>query len=99
MGVDGVGILVGPSSHPLYSQAVIICPTMNWLEEPIGPEGPAQLGTLGASRVTDGRGTFAEYLVAGEGEIVECPKHFSGRGLVGWSEAAAIPLGGLTAYR
>jgi NADPH:quinone reductase-like Zn-dependent oxidoreductase len=99
MGADAVGILLSPSSHPLYSQPVLVSSAVNWIADPIAPEGPAQFGILGATSVTEGRGTFAEYLVVGEGDVVECPKHFRERGRDGWSEAAAVPLGGLTAYR
>lgn len=62
------------------------------------------LSTLGLSShvyatQTEGRGTFAQYIVVGKDDVVACPKHFLNRGMEGWSEAAATPLGALTAYR
>lgn len=48
---------------------------------------------------TGGRGTFAEYVVVGKEDVVACPEHFVGKGKEGWEKAAAVPLGGLTAYR
>ncbi|KAK4699127.1 hypothetical protein P7C70_g7138, partial [Phenoliferia sp. Uapishka_3] len=40
-----------------------------------------------------------DYVCVGKEDVVECPVHFLGRGMEGWSEAASVPLGGLTAYR
>jgi NADPH:quinone reductase-like Zn-dependent oxidoreductase len=42
---------------------------------------------------TGGRGTFADFICVGKDDVVECPKHLRKE------EAAATPLGALTAYR
>lgn len=96
MGADAVGIVL-TRDHPLHDQAVLVAPAVGWLSSPLGPEG--DWGILGSQRQTGGRGTFSEYIVVGKDDVVAAPKHFAGRGKEGWSEAAALPLGGLTAYR
>lgn len=89
--------MVSPN-HPLSNQAVLISTTVNWDSSPLAPEKPG-FGILGAVHPTGGRGTFAEYIVVGVDDVVACPAHFLGRGKEGWSEAASVPLGGLTAWR
>lgn len=96
MGADAVGIVVSPN-HPLTQQPVLVAPAVGWKSSPLGPE--SEYGILGSVRQTQGRGTFAEYVVVDDDCVVECPKHLLGRGREGTSEAAAVPLGGLTAYR
>lgn len=98
MGADAVGVVISPN-HPLSSQPVLIAPAINWLSSPTGPDAAAPFGILGSVKQTGGRGTFAEYIVVGAEDVVPCPAHFVGRGKEGWSEAAATPLGALTAYR
>ena len=66
---------------------VIINPNVGWGEN---PDFPAKSYTiLGMPQ----NGTFAEYLAVSEDRIEDKPSHLS------FSEAAALPLGGLTAYR
>ncbi|ORY84706.1 hypothetical protein BCR35DRAFT_303044 [Leucosporidium creatinivorum] len=96
MGADAVGIVL-TRDHPLHDQPVLVAPAVGWLKSPLGPEG--DWGILGSQKQTEGRGTFAEYIVVGKDDVVAAPAHFAGRGKEGWSEAAALPLGGLTAYR
>ncbi|KAL8287613.1 hypothetical protein RQP46_003471 [Phenoliferia psychrophenolica] len=98
MGADCVGVVVSPS-HPLSNKPVLVHSAVNWESDPDGPDGPGPFGILGAVGQTQGRGTFAEYVVVGAEDVVACPEHFVGRGMEGWSEAASFPLGGLTAYR
>lgn len=52
-----------------------------------------QFGILGSVKQTEGRGTYAEYLVVGKDDVIECPEHLS------VAEAATVPLGSLTSYR
>jgi NADPH:quinone reductase-like Zn-dependent oxidoreductase len=98
MGADAVGVVISPN-HPLSNKAVLVAPAINWLSSAEGPEGPAPFGILGSVKQTGGRGTFAEYIVVGAEDVVPCPAHLVGQGRTGWEGAAAVPLGGLTAYR
>ncbi|KAK4050680.1 hypothetical protein OIV83_003406 [Microbotryomycetes sp. JL201] len=100
MGADAVGICLTPN-HPLHNKHVLVAPAVNWLTSPFGPDqGPTKpFGILGAVKQTQGRGTFAEYVVVGKDDIIECPRHFVDGGKQGMAQAAALPLGGLTAYR
>ncbi|GAA5910240.1 hypothetical protein JCM6882_001783 [Rhodosporidiobolus microsporus] len=94
LGADAVGLLHTPSTHPLYSKRVLVAPSVGWVSSPLGPDVPGQAwGILGSVRQTGGRGTFAEFVAVDAGDVVECPEHLSRE------EAAAVPLGGLTAYR
>ncbi|GAA5853859.1 hypothetical protein JCM8547_007476 [Rhodosporidiobolus lusitaniae] len=94
LGADAVGLVLSPSSHPLYQRRVLLCPTVGWLSSPLGPDVPSQpWGILGSVKQTGGRGTFAEYVCVGKEDVVLCPEH------LGKDEAAVVPLGGLTAYR
>lgn len=94
LGADATGIVVAPSSHALHNKRVLIAPAENWLESPLGPDVDGkQFGILGSVKQTRGRGTYAEYIVVGEKEVIECPEHLSN------SQAAATPLGALTAFR
>lgn len=100
LGADAVGIVVSPKSHPLYSKHVLLSPSIGWASSPYGPDQPAiPFGILGSVKQTQGRGTFAEFIKLHQDDVVECPAHFLSRGMTGLSEAAACPLGGLTAYR
>ncbi|GAA5963942.1 hypothetical protein JCM21900_004078, partial [Sporobolomyces salmonicolor] len=93
LGADAVGILISPS-HPLHHKRVLIAPAENWLSSPLGPDVPGkQFGILGSVKQTGGRGTFAEYIAVSAEEVIACPKHLSD------DDAAAVPLGALTAYR
>ncbi|KAK4055015.1 hypothetical protein OIO90_003356 [Microbotryomycetes sp. JL221] len=100
LGADAVGVCLTPD-HPLHNKHVLVAPAVNWLESPLGPDQGANkpFGILGAVKQTGGRGTFAEYIVVGKDDIIECPKHFIDGGKTGLAQAAALPLGGLTAYR
>ncbi|SGZ32348.1 BQ5605_C040g11860 [Microbotryum silenes-dioicae] len=97
-GADAVGIVKSPN-HPLHNKAVLVAPAVNWLSSPLGPDQKQPFGILGNVRQTGGRGTFAEYVVVDKDDLIECPAHLTKGGKQGWCEAAAVPLGGLTAYR
>lgn len=83
LGADCVGMIISPG-HPLSNRYVLVAPAINWLSSPTGPEGPAPFGILGSVKQTGGRGTFAEYIVVGNEDVVECPAHFLGRGREGF---------------
>ncbi|GAA6010903.1 hypothetical protein JCM10207_003982 [Rhodosporidiobolus poonsookiae] len=94
LGADCVGLVLSPPSHPLYQQRVLVSPVVGWRASPLGPDVPGEpFGILGSVKQTQGRGTFAEFVKVGEDDVVKCPEHLSRE------QAAALPLGGLTAYR
>ncbi|KAI5478509.1 hypothetical protein MNV49_005037 [Pseudohyphozyma bogoriensis] len=97
MGADGVGIVISPS-HPLHNKVVLLCSNNNWEASPLAPEKPLQSGILGSMKLTGGRGTFAEYIVMDEKNVVECPEHLSGSE-ESLAVASSVPLGGVTAWR
>lgn len=90
LGSDGAGIVekVGDSSGDVWiGKEVIINPAMGWEED--SDAQPAGFSILGLPE----NGTFAEYVVVPVTNLYEKPAYLS------FEEAAAIPLGGLTAYR
>lgn len=104
MGCDGVGTIEGDSSGQLY----LIVPTRGWESDPDGPEaelpgakpevvnnklGGKGFGILGQTKPTGGQGTFAEYIEVEQDQLVKVPSHLSA------VQAAALPCGGVTAYR
>ncbi|GAA5948004.1 hypothetical protein JCM10213_007016 [Rhodosporidiobolus nylandii] len=93
LGADAVGILSSPG-HPLSGQRVLLAPSVGWNESSTGPDVPNQpFGILGGVSQTGGRGTYAEYIVVGKDDVIACPEHLTRE------QAAAVPLGALTAYR
>ncbi len=89
-GSDGAGVVtaVGPGADPAWvGREVIINPSFDW-----GASEHAQgekFSILGLPRP----GTLAEKIVVPVKQLTPKPTHLS------WEEAAALPLGGLTAYR
>lgn len=89
-GSDGAGIVssVGPGADTSWvGKQVIINPSFDW-----GPGEAAQgpkFSILGLPR----DGTFAERVAVPAGQLFEKPAHLD------WEHAAALPLGGLTAFR
>lgn len=90
LGSDGAGIVeeVGAGvSSDLIGNEVIINPNIDWGENPkVQSKSYSILGM-------PVNGTFAEYVEVEASKIHIKPAHLS------WEEAAAIPLGGLTAFR
>ena len=90
LGSDGAGVVeaLGDGTNPKWlDKEVLINPNVNWGEEP-------------AHQATDYRvlgmpdhGTLAEYICVHADKLHEKPA------LLNWEQAAALPLGGLTAYR
>ena len=89
-GSDGAGVVAelnGASGGVAIGDEVIINPACNW-----GEAERAQVDTfsiLGLPR----NGTLAEYVTVPVSQLSRKPAHLN------WSEAAALPLAGLTAYR
>lgn len=90
LGSDGAGLLasVGANVSPDFiGKEVLVNPNMNWGVNPAVQASDYHI----VGMPTDG--TFAEYLVVGVKQVFEKPTHLS------WAAAAALPLGGLTAFR
>ena len=90
LGSDGAGVVEAMGDEVdrgLIGKEIIINPNMNW-----GNNSQAQSADYHiVGMPTDG--TLAEYLVVDVNQLVAKPAHMS------WEEAAALPLGGLTAFR
>ncbi|WP_158887350.1 zinc-binding dehydrogenase [Amycolatopsis anabasis] len=88
LGADGAGVVAatGDGVALATGDEVIIDPTLGWADPAEVPEVPDILG--GPSD-----GTFAEYVVVPARNAVPKPAHLD------WSEAAALPLSAVTAYR
>ncbi|WP_143961522.1 zinc-binding dehydrogenase [Litoribacter populi] len=90
LGSDGAGVVkkLGRDVDPTWQEKeVIINPAMNWGENQKAQSKDFQI--LGMPS----HGTFAEFVVVKGDRLYTKPEHLS------WEEAAALPLGGLTAYR
>ena len=90
LGADGAGTVVklGDGVDASWNgKEVIIYPAYNWGENEQAPS--RQFRVLGMPDP----GTMAEYIAVPSNNLVEKPKYLS------WSEAAAIPVAGLTAWR
>ena len=88
LGSDGCGVVEEcPSDFNLIGQEVIICPSINWGDDPLH-QSP-QFHILGMPS----NGTFAEEIVVPVENIFAKPSHLSEE------QAAALPLAGLTAWR
>jgi len=88
LGSDGAGVVAaaGAGVRAEVGAEVVINPTLGWSEPDEVPEVPAILGV-------PTNGTLAEYVVVPAENVVPKPEH------LGWTEAAALPLAALTAYR
>lgn len=80
-------ILGSDGAGMLDGRKVIINPGLNWGEDERVQSDEFEV--LGMPK----NGTFADHLVVPEGNIYDMPEHLS------FEEAAALPLGGVTAYR
>ncbi|AFL85005.1 Zn-dependent oxidoreductase, NADPH:quinone reductase [Belliella baltica DSM 15883] len=90
LGSDGAGIVekIGKSVKTSWiGQEVIINPSNNWGEDPRAQA--KEFSILGMPE----NGTLAEFVKVKLGRVHTKPEHLS------WEEAAALPLGGLTAFR
>ncbi|GAB5522959.1 MAG: zinc-binding dehydrogenase [Roseivirga sp.] len=90
LGSDGAGVVEAVAdgmSKDLIGKEVLINPNMNWGDNPAVQASDYHIVGMPAN------GTFAEYIVVDEQQLFEKPAHLS------WEAAAALPLGGLTAFR
>jgi NADPH:quinone reductase-like Zn-dependent oxidoreductase len=90
LGSDGCGVVeavANPSDAHWIGKTVIINPNQNW------GENPAVQGKDYRILGNPADGTFAEYIVVPTDRLHEKPAYLS------TEQAAALPLGGLTAYR
>jgi zinc-binding alcohol dehydrogenase/oxidoreductase len=90
LGSDGAGVVseLGAGVESVEAgDEVIINPSLNWGDSDQSP-GPGW-ETLGVPR----QGTYAERIAVPADFVARKPAHMS------WAEAAALPLGGLTAWR
>ncbi len=90
LGSDGAGIVESVGSDVdtgLIGKEVVLNPNINWGENPEVQSADYHIVGMPTN------GTFAEYVTVSAHQVFEKPKHLS------WTDAAALPLGGLTAYR
>jgi zinc-binding alcohol dehydrogenase/oxidoreductase len=90
LGSDGAGLVerVGEEvDAALVGREVVINPGLNWGKDPRAQSSAFEI--LGLPR----DGTLAEFVVVAASQVHPKPSH------LGWEEAAALPLAGLTAYR
>lgn len=90
LGSDGSGIVedVGPDADDLMiGMEVVINPSLDWGTNPVVQSNAFRI--LGFPD----HGTFSDYLVISKNYVFEKPEHLT------FTEAAAVPLSGLTAYR
>ena len=90
LGSDGSGVIesVGEETDPdLIGQEVVINPSLGWGKNP-----NVQADSFRILGFPD-PGTFSDYVAISRDHVFEKPEHLS------FSEAAALPLSGLTAYR
>ncbi len=90
LGSDGAGVVESIGLGVASSRAgkdVVINPGISW-----GSDEAAQHGKFSILGMPND-GTFAERVVIPAAQLAEKPEHLS------WTEAAALPLAGLTAYR
>ena len=90
LGSDGCGVVeevYDEVNQPWLGQEVVINPNVNW-----GPNPEVQSDKYTILGMPE-NGTFAEYIVVPVHRLQHKPSHLDHR------QAAALPLGGLTAYR
>ncbi|KXN92663.1 hypothetical protein AN958_11764 [Leucoagaricus sp. SymC.cos] len=92
LGADGAGVVVasGTKNDPLVNKRVFLVPFRGWEKDPVGPE--SAFGILGGGALPP-IGTFSEYITVERDQVIPTPDHLSD------VEAAAWPLGAVTAWR
>ncbi|HYQ90769.1 MAG TPA: zinc-binding dehydrogenase [Candidatus Competibacteraceae bacterium] len=90
LGSDGAGVVeqIGPEVDPaLLGKEVVIYPAYDWGDEPRFPSS-----TFRVLGMPD-QGTFAEFICVTQAHVFPKPA------FLGWEQAAAVPLAGLTSWR
>jgi NADPH:quinone reductase-like Zn-dependent oxidoreductase len=90
MGSDGAGVVESvhdEADEPWIGQEVVINPNIDWGTDPEVQSGKYTILGMPVD------GTFAEYVVVGIDRLQRKPRHLD------FLQAAALPLGGLTAFR
>lgn len=90
LGADGCGVVVeanDKNNEQWICKHVVINPNVNWGKNPTVQSSEYSVLGMPVS------GTFAEYIAVDVDRLVEQPVHLND------AQAAALPLGGLTAYR
>jgi len=93
LGADGAGVIaavgsaLAADSRFSIGDAVVISPSLFWGPDEAGPGKDYEI--LGSPT----NGTHAEYVTVPAANVFPVPPHLT------WSEAAALPLAGLTAWR
>lgn len=111
MGCDACGVVIDAKTgaETRGGKQYLVVPTRGWKDDEAGPEGDLpgasggavaqnrlggkRFGLLGGTKQTGGVGCFTEYMTVEEDQLVESPPHLDA------TEAAALPCGGVTAYR
>ncbi|KAI8810372.1 hypothetical protein BJ742DRAFT_801624 [Cladochytrium replicatum] len=100
-GADGAGLVVAvnpksPKHSALLGTAVIIPPSVGWDSDPRTPEDITEFRLLGQLPLP---GTFAQYIVFNADLVLPIRPSPNASVPLRWSDYAAIPLAGLTAWR
>ncbi|KAF5344395.1 hypothetical protein D9756_011350 [Leucocoprinus leucothites] len=92
LGADGAGTVIasGTKDDPLVNKRVFLTPSRGWDNDPVAPE--SIFGILGGG-ANPPIGTFSEYIVVERDQVIATPSHLND------VQAAAWPLGGVTAWR
>ncbi|KAI1316250.1 hypothetical protein EDD11_010297 [Mortierella claussenii] len=93
LGADAVGHVAeinGETSRFKVGDRVVVMPSDGWVSKTRGPEVESEYNIRGG---TKSNGIFTEYFAGDQADIFKAPAHLSD------TEAAALPLAGLTAYR
>ncbi|KAF7773148.1 hypothetical protein Agabi119p4_5315 [Agaricus bisporus var. burnettii] len=91
-GADGAGTVIASAwpEDPLINKRVFLTPSRGWEKDPSAPE--SKFGILGGGAHPP-IGTFTEYIVVERDQVILTPDHLND------VQAAAWPLGGVTAWR
>ncbi|KAM6500156.1 hypothetical protein JOM56_003170 [Amanita muscaria] len=92
LGADGAGIVIASSdpNDTLLHKRVFLTPSRGWIKDPDGPE--SDFSIVGGALYPP-IGTFSQHVVVERDQVIPIPEHLND------VQAAAWPLGGVTAWR